>query len=81
MLTIETSLELHRHLAAHMLVLSTLYSKANVANTEMKVELAYISNAGVIIPIEREIELATLAMEMLVWEHIVQFLFLVKRKH
>jgi hypothetical protein len=42
MLTIEISLELHRHLAAHILVLLTLYSKANVATTEMKVELAYI---------------------------------------
>jgi hypothetical protein len=71
--TIEISLELHRHLAAYMLVLSTLYSKANVANTEMKVELAYISNTGVIISIGREVELATLDTEMLIWEHIVQF--------
>jgi hypothetical protein len=39
----------------------------------MKVELAYISNTGVIISIEREVELATLDTEMLIWEHIVQF--------
>jgi hypothetical protein len=73
MLTIEISLELHRHLAAHILVLSTLYSKANVATTEMKVELAYISKTGMIISNERKVEMATLAIEMLVWEHIVQF--------